>query len=87
MSRPGRSPTRTARLLAAGVAGEMVWVGLYVGIGYAFGANLEAATELASSALGLLAALAALAAFGWWLWVPRDAAAVDPRRCRPILKP
>ncbi len=51
----------------AGVAGEVVWVGLYEGIGYAFGANLEAATELASSAIGLLAALAALAGFGWWL--------------------
>lgn len=51
----------------AGVAGEMVWVALYVGIGFAFGANLEAATELASSALGLLAALAVLVGFGWWL--------------------
>ncbi|MDP1668321.1 DedA family protein [Phaeovulum sp.] len=51
----------------AGMAGEVVWVGLYVGIGYAFGANLEAATELASSTLGLLAAFAALVVFGWWL--------------------
>lgn len=52
----------------AGVTGEVVWVGLYVGLGFIFGANLEAATELASSALGLLAALAALAVFGRWLW-------------------
>lgn len=52
---------------AAGVAGEVVWVALYVGIGYAFGANLEAATELASSTLGLLAALAAVLVLGWWL--------------------
>jgi membrane protein DedA with SNARE-associated domain len=51
----------------AGVAGELVWVGLYVGLGYVFGANLEAATELASSALGLLAALAAFAVLGLWL--------------------
>jgi membrane protein DedA with SNARE-associated domain len=51
----------------AGVAGEVIWVALYVGIGFAFGANLEAATELASSALGLLAAFALLAGFGWWL--------------------
>ncbi|MBW6507125.1 MAG: VTT domain-containing protein [Rhodobacteraceae bacterium] len=51
----------------AGVAGEVVWVALYIGIGYAFGANLEAATELASSTLGLLAALAVLLALGWWL--------------------
>jgi len=52
----------------ASAAGDVFWVGLYVGIGYVFGANLEAATELASSALGLLAALAALAVFGRWLW-------------------
>ncbi|MGO4854994.1 DedA family protein [Phaeovulum sp. W22_SRMD_FR3] len=54
--------------LAAGIAGEVVWVSLYTGLGITFGSNLEAATELASSTLGLLAALAAALALGRWIW-------------------
>jgi membrane protein DedA with SNARE-associated domain len=52
----------------AGVTGEAVWVGLYVALGIAFGANLQAAADLASNALGLLAAGAVAVALGWWLW-------------------
>ncbi|WP_372840164.1 DedA family protein [Phaeovulum sp.] len=55
------------RFTLASVTGDVFWVGLYVGLGYVFSANLSAATELASSTLGLLAALAALLIFGWWL--------------------
>jgi membrane-associated protein len=54
--------------LIAGIAGEAVWVGMYTGLGITFGSNLEAATELASSTLGLLAALAAALALGHWIW-------------------
>ena len=38
------------------VAGEVVWVGLYVGLGYAFTGNLEAASAMAVELLGFLAA-------------------------------
>lgn len=48
-------------------AGEAVWVGLYVGIGYAFAGNIEAASQLAGSVLGVLAGLATMLIFGAWL--------------------
>ncbi len=52
----------------AGIAGEAVWVGLYVTVGFVFGANLQAAADLAGSMLGLLAAGAVAAVLGTWLW-------------------
>lgn len=61
-----RMPWPTFAVAAS--AGEAVWVGVYVGAGYAFGDNLEAATEFAGSILGFLAAGAIAAALGWWLW-------------------
>lgn len=48
----------------AGVAGEAVWSGLYVGMGYVFAGNIEAASEMLSSVLGLLAAVAAVIILG-----------------------
>ncbi len=51
----------------AGTAGEAIWVGVYVGAGYAFGDNLQAATEFAGSILGFLAAGALALGLGWWL--------------------
>jgi membrane-associated protein len=50
-----------------GFFGEAVWVGLYIGLGYAFAGNIEAASELAGSMLGILAGVAAMLGFGWWL--------------------
>lgn len=50
-----------------GIAGEAVWVGLYCGLGYGFAGNLQAATDMAGSALGLLAGLAVLVGAAWWL--------------------
>jgi len=64
----GASGFQRARFTAAGVAGELVWVVLYVGLGAVFGANLQAAADLASNALGLMAAGAVALASGWWLW-------------------
>lgn len=55
------------RFSVAGSLGELVWVALYVGLGLAFGANLEAAADLASNALGLMAAGTVTLACGWWL--------------------
>lgn len=50
-----------------GVAGESVWVGVYTGLGHVFGGNLEAASQLAGSVLGLLAAGAVALGLGLWL--------------------
>ncbi len=51
------------------VAGEAVWVSLYALLGYSFAGNIEAARELAGSALGILAGVAAMLGFGYWLVV------------------
>lgn len=56
------------RFALFGILGECVWVSIYIGLGYTFAENLTVASELASSVLGLLAAVAALAGFGWWLF-------------------
>jgi membrane protein DedA with SNARE-associated domain len=55
------------RFTLAGLAGEAVWVGLYTGIGHVFGGNLQAASAMAGSVLGFLAAGAVALALGWWL--------------------
>lgn len=52
----------------AGVAGEAVWIGLYIGAGFAFGGNLAAATQFSGSILGFMAAGTVAAGLGWWLW-------------------
>ena len=49
------------------IAGEMVWVGLYIGLGYGFAGNIQAAADLAGSMLGMLAGLGAMLGFGYWL--------------------
>ncbi len=51
-----------------GAAGELVWVTLYVGLGYFFSANISAVSDLVSSASGFLAAGAVVAFLGWRLW-------------------
>jgi membrane-associated protein len=54
---------------AWGVAGEVVWVGLYISLGYAFTGNLEAASAMAVEMLGFLAAGAVAMGLGLWLFV------------------
>ena len=51
-----------------GVAGEMVWCGLYVMTGQAFGGNLSAAADMLGSVLGLVASGTATALLGYGLW-------------------
>ncbi len=53
------------------IAGEVVWVSLYVLMGYSFAGNIEAASEMAGSALGILAGVAAMLGFGYWLFASR----------------
>ena len=56
------------RFTAAGVAGEAVWAGLYVGTGYGFAGNIEAASQAIGSALGMIGGAGAVLALGYWLF-------------------
>lgn len=56
-----------ARFTRAGIAGELVWVALYVGLGAAFADDILALADLLGSASGLLAALAGAGTFALWL--------------------
>jgi membrane protein DedA with SNARE-associated domain len=55
------------RFTVASLAGESVWVVLYVGLGYSFSGSLEAASQLAGSVLGMLAGLGVMVGLGFWL--------------------
>ncbi|SIN85615.1 DedA family protein [Vannielia litorea] len=50
-----------------GLAGEVVWVGLYVGLGFVFADNLALGAQVASQAIGFLAALGLTIFLGVWL--------------------
>lgn len=70
-----------AKFTLWGVAGEAVWVGLYVGLGYAFTGNLQAAADMAADMLGLTAAGAvALGAAVWLAITLRSERAGTPAR-------
>lgn len=61
-----------ARFTFWGVAGEAVWVGVYVGVGYSVAGNLTAASGMALDVLGFLAAGAvAIGALVWLVMVLR----------------
>jgi membrane-associated protein len=55
------------RFTLAAVAGEAVWAGIYVGTGHVFAGNVEAASEMLGSVLGLMAGGGAVLALGYWL--------------------
>jgi membrane-associated protein len=67
----GATAFNYARFTLWAIAGEAVWVSLYVMLGYSFAGNIEAASEMAGSALGL-AGVAAMLGFGYWLIVSRN---------------
>ena len=56
-----------ARFSAWGAAGEAMWVGLYVGLGYAFAESLPAIAEFAADFNGVIAG--GVVAVGLWLWL------------------
>lgn len=56
------------RFTLAGVAGESIWAGLYVGTGYRLAGNVEAASEALGSALGMVGAAGVALALGYWLF-------------------
>lgn len=63
----GGAALRHGTFTLAGVAGEVVWVGVYIGLGAAFAGNITYVAEMTSDALGLVAALGAAIGFGVWL--------------------
>lgn len=68
------------RFTLAGVAGEAVWAGLYVGAGYAFAGNVQAASDMLGSVLGMVAGASAVLILGYWLWAAQRA---DAARALP----
>lgn len=50
-----------------GVLGEIVWVGLYVGLGYVFVDNITALASLMGNVSGFVTALAVVIGLGWVL--------------------
>jgi membrane protein DedA with SNARE-associated domain len=50
-----------------GMAGEVVWVGLYVGLGYTFANNIIAISDLLGNLSGFIAAFVAAAGLGVWM--------------------
>jgi membrane-associated protein len=50
-----------------GMAGEVVWVGLYVGLGYLFADNITAISALLGSVSGFLVAFVVAVGLGFWL--------------------
>lgn len=65
----GAARMRWARFSAWGVAGEMVWVGLYVGLGYGFAESLPAVAEFAADFNGIIAGGVVAVGLGVWLRV------------------
>ena len=49
------------------MAGELVWVGVYIALGYGFADNIQAVSDLTGSMIGILGGVAAMAAFGYRL--------------------
>ncbi|WP_377506215.1 DedA family protein [Octadecabacter sp. R77987] len=51
-----------------GIAGEIVWVGLYVGLGYSFADSITAVSGVLGNASGFVTAMVLVIGLGWWLW-------------------
>ena len=51
-----------------GLLGEIVWVGLYVGLGYTFADNITSVASILGNASGLITALLVGTGLGLWLW-------------------
>jgi membrane protein DedA with SNARE-associated domain len=72
------------RFLLVDVAGELIWVTMYLGLGYTFADRWEALSDLAGNVSGLLLGLLALAVGGYILYryrrgrVTRLTSTIDP---------
>lgn len=63
----GVSKFHWPRFVVWGMAGETVWVSLYVGLGYTFADSISSLASVLSNASGFATALAIVIALGWWL--------------------
>lgn len=66
------------RFMAFGIAGEVVWVTIYVGLGYLFSSNIVWLAELAGNTVGLVTAGSISVLLGYFLW-PRLAGSTRTR--------
>jgi membrane protein DedA with SNARE-associated domain len=64
----GAAELNWLRFSLASFLGEIAWVSIYIGLGYGFADNLTMASELASSVMGLLAAVTLMIGFGLWIY-------------------
>jgi membrane-associated protein len=64
----GSSGYGWTRFTLVAVAGEVVWAGLYVGTGFGFAGNVEAASQALGSALGMIGGAGAVLILGYWLF-------------------
>lgn len=51
-----------------GIAGEVVWVSLYVGLGFTFADNITLIASMLSNASGFITAMGVAIGLGIWLW-------------------
>ncbi len=65
-----------------GALGEVIWVAVYVGVGFAFSGNLAAASAMAFDLLGIIAAGAVAVGLGYWLFAVLRAEGRTPARRR-----
>ncbi len=63
----GAAPLDWRVFTQAGIAGELLWVTIYVGLGWSFSAHILLLADLLGSASGFLAALAVAIGLGFWL--------------------
>ncbi|MEJ6398089.1 DedA family protein [Yoonia sp. 208BN28-4] len=64
----GLSRLRWIRFALWGIAGEIVWVSLYVGLGYSFADSITEVASVLGNASGLICAALGTVVLGWWLW-------------------
>lgn len=65
-----------------GAAGEVFWVGLYVGLGYAFAENIATIADLAGNLSGLIAA--SVIAIGLGIWLLRASKSRDRKAAQSL---
>ena len=63
----GISQFKWSRFALWGMAGEVVWVSIYVGLGYTFANSITTLGSILSNASGFVTALAIVVGLGWWL--------------------
>ncbi len=84
----GGSGYRVGKFLLYNISGELTWLGLYGGLGYAFGSQWELISDFISNFSGLLVGVAALAAGFYlvWRWRKQPAALLTSAATRPELQ-